>query len=63
MFDDIIMNILGKNSENQHMEVVDIYFEKQSTTTFSMYIGSRQDFYWKKSNHESLDGVRPYYNV
>ena len=58
IFDDIKMNIFRNKAENQHMEVVDIYFTKIEDKNIFMYRGILQYLYWKKFTHESLDVVR-----
>ena len=63
MFDDIIMNTLGNKGDNQHVEVVDIYFTKTEDSNIFMWIGSLQYFYWKKDTSESLDVVSLPHNV
>ena len=57
------MNISRNKTENQHMEVVDVYFSKTEDIKNFIYRGSLQDFYWKKYTHESIVVVRPYYNA
>ena len=38
-------------------------FTKTEDKHILTYIGSLQDFYWKKYTHESIDVVRSHYNV
>ena len=55
MFDKIIMNIIRNKALEYHMEGVDIYFTNIQNNIIYMYMGSLQQFYWKKGTHESLD--------
>ena len=55
MFDDIIMNIIRNKKLARHNEENYFLFTQIENKTIYMYMGSLQDFYWKKGTYECLE--------
>ena len=55
MFDDIIMNITRKKKLERRNEENDCLFTHIENNIIYMYLGSLQDFYWKKGTYECLE--------